>query len=404
VAAIALGLVVVAAPWLALQVLAIVAGAYLLFFGSRELVALLPQDRDARAAGGRRRALAIAAAAGVVAVGGAAALVAATAGGGAAAPAAAAVPARGCNGSVALCGLRLNQAVFSGTHNSFSAADAKGWFIADQRRTIPRQLRDGIRLFLIDTHWGVAGADGRVRTDFDAEARDRNKVAAALPAPVRRLAERAAGGLGLRGRGDGEREVWLCHTVCELGATRLAETLTAMREFLDANPGEVLIVFVEPYVPPDAFAAVAEATGIDRYAATLERDEPLPTLGELVAADQRLIVLAEEDADGTVPWYLDGFSFVQDTPLRATRPDELSCARYRGSADSPLLMFNHWADVFPPRLRPNRPFLRRATILDRARRCARERGMPVNLIAVDHYDQGDLVGAVAALNAERAGP
>jgi hypothetical protein len=30
--------------------------------------------------------------------------------------------------------------------------------------------------------------------------------------------------------------------------------------------------------------------------------------------------------------------------------------------------------------------------------------MPVNLIAVDHYDQGDLVGAVAALNAERAGP
>ena len=404
VAAIALALVVIAAPWLALQVLAIVAGAYLLFFGSRELVALLPQDRDARAAGGRRRALAIAAAAGVVAVGGAAALVAATAGGGAAAPAAAAAPARGCNGSVALCGLRLNQAVFAGTHNSFSAADAKAWFIADQRRTIPRQLRDGIRLFLIDTHWGVADPDGRVRTDFDAEARDRNKVAAALPPPVRRLAERAAGGLGLRGRGGGERKVYLCHTVCELGATKLADTLTAMREFLDDTPGEVVIVFVEPYVPPDAFAAVAAETGIDRYAATLERDEPLPTLGELVAADKRLIVLAEEDADGTIPWYLDGFSFVQDTPLRATKPDELSCDRYRGSADSPLLMFNHWADVFPPRLRPNRPFLRRATILDRGRRCARERGMPVNLIAVDHYDQGDLVGAVAALNAERAGP
>jgi hypothetical protein len=38
-------------------------------------------------------------------------------------------------------------------------------------------------------------------------------------------------------------------------------------------------------------------------------------------------VLADEDADGTVPWYVDGFSFVQDTPLRATRPDQLRCDR-----------------------------------------------------------------------------
>jgi hypothetical protein len=67
-------------------------------------------------------------------------------------------------------------------------------------------------------------------------------------------------------------------------------------------------------------------------------------------------------------------------------------------------MLNHWADVFAPRLRANRPLLRRAVILARARRWARERGMPVNLIAVDHYDQGGLVGAVAALNAERARP
>ena len=43
--------------------------------------------------------------------------------------------------------------------------------------TIERQLEDGIRLFLIDPHWGVEDAQGRVRTDFDAEHRDRNRVA-----------------------------------------------------------------------------------------------------------------------------------------------------------------------------------------------------------------------------------
>jgi hypothetical protein len=337
-----------------------------------------------------------------VAVGGAAGLMVAATGGKEGATArAAADPVGACNGSVGLCGLRLNEAVFAGTHNSFSAADSEGWYIADQRRTIDRQLNDGIRLFLIDTHWGVQEADGHVRTDFEAEGSDRNKVAAALPPEQLRLAERVAGRLGVRGEGDGRREAWLCHTVCELGATRLVDALTVYRRFLEEHRGEVVILFVEPYVPPAAFADAAKRAGLDRHVATLDRDEPLPTLGELVRSDRRLVVLAEEDADGSVPWYHDGFSFVQDTPLRATTPEQLSCARYRGTADSPMLMLNHWADVFPPRLRANKPFLREQFILEHTARCARERRQPVNLIAVDHYDQGGLIPAVAELNAQR---
>ncbi len=53
-----------------------------------------------------------------------------------------------------------------------------------------------------------------------------------------------------------------------------------------------------------------------------------------------------------MPWYLDGFSFVQDTPLGATNVHELRCTRERGEASSPLLMLNHWADLFPPRCAP----------------------------------------------------
>ncbi len=114
-----------------------------------------------------------------------------------------------------------------------------------------------------------------------------------------------------------------------------------------------------------------------------------------------MIVFTEKDADGTVPWYLDGFSFVQDTPLGATTIKELSCRRERGDADSPLLMLNNWADVFPPRLRANRPFQTKQFLLKRAHACERKRGMPVNMIAVDFYDQGDVVEAVKVLNEER---
>jgi hypothetical protein len=317
------------------------------------------------------------------------------------APARAAVPAEGCNGSKQLCNRPLNEIAFAGTHNSMSAADSPGWYIANQRRTVARQLEDGIRLFLIDPHWGVELDNGHVLTDFNTEQRDRNKVVKAMPPEVLAAAERLVGGRLGGTTADGDPDVWLCHTVCELGATRMTDVLADYRKFLEANPGEVLILFIEPYVKPKDLAQRFKEAGLNKYLATLSRDEPLPTLGELVDSGKRMIVFTEKDADGTYPWYLDGFSFVQDTPLGATTVDELSCKRFRGDADSPLLMLNNWADLFPPRLRANRPFQTKRFLLKRAHECQRKRGMPVNMIAVDYYDQGDVVEAVKVLNDER---
>ena len=156
----------------------------------------------------------------------------------------------------ALCDRPLNEVAFAGTHNSFSAADSPGWFIANQRHTIPRQLEDGIRLFLIDPHWGVE-LDERDRcsptsTTESARPQQGRQGAAAGRAGRRR----APGGppAGRRPPSEGDPDVWLCHTVCELGATRMADVLEAMREFLEANPGEVVILFIEPYVKPSDIA------------------------------------------------------------------------------------------------------------------------------------------------------
>jgi hypothetical protein len=402
-AALAAGVLVVVNPVLALQAAALLAGAVLVFFGTAELLALLQggapmAERERRS---RARAFAVAGLAAVAVAGATAGVVLVTTD--SADPVEASVPGsstRACNGSVAMCELTLGEAVFAGTHNSFSAADSPGWFIANQRRTIERQLADGIRLFLIDPHWGIEDSQGRVRTDFKSEGRSRNKVAKALPPEELEAAVRLAGRVGA-GELEGDRDVWLCHTVCELGATRMVDSLTEMREFLDRNRGEVLILFIEPYVAPAEIEKVFAKSGLDRYVATLNRDEPLPTLGELVEENRRVIVFAEKDADGTVPWYLDGFSFVQDTPLGAEKVRQLSCKLSRGTADSPLLMLNHWADLFPPLAEPNRPFLKERFVIRRAHECGRERGLPVSLIAVDHYDQGRLNEAVAALNAER---
>jgi hypothetical protein len=306
-------------------------------------------------------------------------------------------PQVACNGSVAACERRLDQVTFPATHNSFAASDEPGWHFANQRYRIARQLRDGIRGLLIDIHWGERDpASGVVRTDLKAEGSSRNKVAQALPAPALRLAERLAGRAGL-GATTGRPSLYLCHTLCELGAEPVDAELRTIRRFLDAHRGEVLILVVEPYVPVAAIEDALRDTNLLTHAAQLRRDRPLPTLGDLVRADTRLVILAEEDG-GTRPWYLPAFSFVQDTPYSARSVDELSCKRYRGKADSPLLLVNHWIARFPPSPRRNAS-IGGEVLRERVTRCERERGLRSNLIAVDFYERSGVVKIADELNA-----
>jgi hypothetical protein len=285
------------------------------------------------------------------------------------------------------------------THNSYAAADEPGWLFANQRFGIARQLRDGVRALLIDVHLGAPDpGSGRIRTDLEAEGSDRNKVARELSPAALRTADRLVGRAGV-GRPVGRRQPYLCHTLCELGAEPLDEQLTIIRRFLTDNPREVVVLFVEPYVPVATIETSLRETDLLSEAAAIDPDEPLPTLGALIAAHTRLVVLSEQDG-GKRPWYLDGFRFVQDTPLGATRPSGLSCDRYRGDADSPLLMLNHWIPPFPPSVTRNQAiggtFLRA-----RVGRCERRREMLPNLLAVDFYERTGVVGIARDLNAEQ---
>jgi hypothetical protein len=301
-----------------------------------------------------------------------------------------------CDGSVALCGKRLDQVVFPGTHNSYAAADEPGWHFANQRFGIGRQLEDGIRALTLDVHYGVATGDGLVRTDFAAEGADANKVAEALPPAALRVAERIAGPLGA-GTPTGEPRLYLCHTLCELGSEPLDQELATIADFLDAHPRAFLIVIVEDYVPADRVAAAFRAAGLARLAATLPRHGPLPTLGRLLAEGKRIAVFSEQRG-GEPAWYMPAFSYIQDTPLGARRPDQLGCERFRGDADSPLLLINHWIPPFPPSPRLNAAIGTAAFLRHRVRRCLRARGFEGATVAVDFYERTAVVRVARELN------
>ena len=61
------------------------------------------------------------------------------------------------NGYPELRDRRLNDVVFPTTHNSMSAASLQNWMFPNQERSIEDQLEDGVRGFLIDVHYGDAG-------------------------------------------------------------------------------------------------------------------------------------------------------------------------------------------------------------------------------------------------------
>jgi hypothetical protein len=300
-------------------------------------------------------------------------------------------PKGSCNGSPKLCDKRLDEVAFASTHNSYAASDEPGWLFPNQRFGIERQLRDGIRGLLVDVHYGQRDPrSGLVRTDLEAEGSDRNKVKRELSPQALRTADRLAGRAGVVGTSAGNPRAYMCHTLCELGSEPLDEQFSIIKRFLDAHPGEVIVMFVEPYVPVAEVERSLERTDLLGQVAEPQRDEPLPTLGQLVRANTRLVILAEEDG-GARPWYLPGFSFAQDTPLGATDGSELRCERFRGTADSPLFLMNHWIDTFPPSPSRNERIGGRV-LRQRLDRCQRERRLTPNLIAVDFYERTGVVG------------
>ena len=395
VAILALGIFVVVSPTLALQTLAVLIGAYMLFWGTSELLTVVqpPGDAGEEMRRSARRRLAVGA--GIAAAALVAIVLAVVVVGGGDDEAVGSIDPDSieeCNGSAELCDRRLNDVTFAGTHNSMSAADTPGWLATNQRHDIAQQLEDGIRVLLIDPHYGIPNG-GTVRTDLVKEGTGRNRVASQIGEAGLAAAERLAGELGGTNV-EGERVPYLCHSVCELGATEMVAALTDVRKFLERNRYEVVIIFIEPSILPQEIAGAFHDAGLDPYLATLERYEPLPTLREMIASNRRLVVFTERQG-GNPAWYHEGFSFTQDTEVGAELDE---CESRNGNASSPLLMVNHWVDGFPAPVKANEEVTTIKALLERARTCKRELGRIPNLFPVDFYDSGDIVEAVAKLN------
>lgn len=263
-----------------------------------------------------------------------------------------------CNGSAALCDRPFDTVTLPGTHNSMSNED-DGWSIPNQRHDLQQQLDDGVRAMLIDTH------------SWDPD-------------------------------GTGVAEAYLCHGYCELGAIPLVEALTIVRTFLDEHPGEVMAFIIEDGVTPAETEGSFNEADLTRLTFTpsagmIDGSEPWPTLGEMVASNQRLLVSAE--SQGPPPdWYQHAWDLYVDTPYDFAAIDEFTCDVNRGDPANPLFLLNHWLQdpVSSAELAASANAWE--VLIQRAALCAATLGRYPNIVAVDWYDEGDLFAAVDTFN------
>jgi hypothetical protein len=377
-------------------------GLFAVYIGVRGVITVAAASRVAQHSGGHRVRRVVsrlaAPAIAVAALAGAAAIVAT----GAEDEAAAVTPAT-CDGYTALCSRPLNEVAFAATHNSMASVTISSWLFGQQDGTIQQQLNYGIRGLLIDTYYGFPVKDG-VRTDLSSLPK-RQLAVQEIGEQAVEAAERIRRRIG--DQNLGARQIYLCHGFCELGAVSLSASLADLRTFLVSNPGEVVIVINqdEGVAPADIERAFAQAGLRDLvYRGPFG---PFPTLREMIDSGQRLVVMAENQADD-ISWYPLAYSnALQETPFTFKSAAELtdasqladSCRSNRGPTSAPLFLVNNWVDTTPiPRASLAAVVNAHSALLRRTETCRRVRHRLPNLVAVDFYKQGDVRGVVRVLN------
>lgn len=254
-----------------------------------------------------------------------------------------------CNGHPELCDRPYDEVAYVTTHNAMSSEE-DGFIAPNQHLRLWQQLEDGVRGFMLDVHPADDGT------------------------PL------------------------LCHGFCRLGQRPLVDGLRDLRLFLECHPTEVVSIILESYVPEGAIASAFEESGLLRLVHPQATDAPWPTLRELIAADERVVVFTA-DASRTLPWHLYSYDFAWENPYAAMTPSTLSCAEDRGSRSRSLWIFNHFltAPLASPELadRINHdPFF-----TERVAGCRADAGGDLpNFVTVDFYDLGDVRSVVDALN------
>ena len=213
--------------------------------------------------------------------------------------------------------------------------------------------------------------------------------------------------------------IYLCHTSCDiLNAGTLENYLTTVVQWLRRNPYDVITILFgnDDVLSPDKYVPPVVNSGlIDYVYIPPTRPMPLdswPTLGEMLLTNQRAVVMLDYEANQEeIPWLLDEFSQLWETPFSPTDRD-FPCTAQR-PPDRPrdirldrMYMANHNLNVevavagvsldIPAytRLNETNAVSGYGSAGVMVGNCTSDWGRPPNFLLVDYYNLGNFNGSV----------
>jgi len=111
-----------------------------------------------------------------------------------------------------------------------------------------------------------------------------------------------------------------------------------------------------------------------------------------------------EDAGPPPEWYLHAWDYTEETPYSFSELadlDDTSCEPNRGDTDKPFFLLNHWITRASPSRVDAAVLNDYEYLLERAQRCANERGQIPNFVGVNFYLNGNVFEVVDELNGVR---
>ncbi len=286
------------------------------------------------------------------------------------------------------------------------SSSAYNFLGAEHTLTVPEQLNAGARFLMLDAYYGYDD-DGLVRTNL-AGGVDRKTLEKERGVDAVRALDRLGALTGTADTSGKKQEIYFCHDFCELGAVPASEVLAGVKDFLDRNLTEVVVLDLEDYVQPKDMHQALEDAGLVPRLRTLDRNR----LGETTLLDlveprrpddeenQRRLIVVSEKHGGVEKWLPKAYSLFQETPFTFTKISDFNCRPNRGGPDNPLLLINHWLrpDGPPDPSEANR-VNSRAVLTDRFKQCIRRRQRLPNAVAVDFTEIGDFYPTINRFNA-----
>jgi hypothetical protein len=222
--------------------------------------------------------------------------------------------------------------------------------------------------------------------------------------------------------------LYLCHTSCDiLNAGTLESYLSTVVTWLKANPYEVIAILMvnSDYADPGNYTAPVLNSGLINYVYTPPK-VPMgindwPTIAEMIITNKRVVMMLDYQANqAAIPWLLDEFGQMWETPFSPTDPS-FPCTAQRPPAkwggalprSNRMYMANHNLNVdvsigsfsllipaYGLLSNINAAIDQLGSLGAMRTNCTAMWNRPPNFLLVDYYNFGDFNGSVFQVAAD----